>query len=111
MRGAPRLPVVLYSPLKPVVNIVFINMCDMVSRDALLMSPNLESTVHTFMPVGISLLELSESVAWRDDLRDTFPSASIWLYVPFCAARLAGHANSASSASDDSVFKFMALIA
>ena len=60
MRGAPRLPVVLYSPLKPVVNIVFINMCDMVSRDALLMSPNLESTVHTFMPVGISLLELSE---------------------------------------------------
>ena len=61
IRGAPRLPVELYSPRMPVVKMLFINMCDKVSTHAGVMSPNFLSTFHTFIPIGIFLSECSES--------------------------------------------------
>ena len=65
IRGEPRLPVVLYSPLSPEVNIVFINICESVSTWAGLRSPKRVSTVQTLIPIGISLSLPSESVVLR----------------------------------------------
>ena len=62
MRGEPRLPSELYSPLSPEVNGVFMYMCCRVSTCASCRSPNRSSMVHTFSPLGISLSDPNESV-------------------------------------------------
>ena len=90
MRGVPTLPKVLYSPLRPVPKMVFMNMWGTVSSSAFLMSPKRSSTVHTFMPFGISLSVPSESALCFVDLRVTFPSSSIWLNESNCAHAING---------------------
>ena len=60
--GEPRLPVVLYSPFMPVVKTEFMNPCGTVSSKAVVRSPKRLSTVHTFIPIGITLSEPRESV-------------------------------------------------
>ena len=58
-RGEPTLPKVLYSPLNPVVKMVFIYIYDKVSSTAGVLSPKCSSIVHALMPRGISLFLLS----------------------------------------------------
>ena len=75
--GAPKFPVVLYSPRKPVVKTVFINMCESVSGIAGFRSPKRLSIVHTLIPSGISFSFFNVSfllVLLREVM---LPSASI----------------------------------
>ena len=91
MRGAPKLPNVLYSPFTPVVKIEFINIWDRVSKDASWRSPKRESTVQTLMPLGISFFALPSFWSlFRCPRVVTLPSGVIWLYVSTCANMVIG---------------------
>ena len=98
-RGEPMLPKVLYSPRRPSVKVVFIYMCCNVSTSASVLSPNLSSTVHTLIPLGISWLEPSESVfTFLSEAGRNCPSSLIEL-KSFCAATgmVAAHINRVAS--------------
>ena len=69
IRGAPKFPVVLYSPRRPVVKIEFIYICCIVSGTAAVRSPKRSSIVQTFNPFGISLFP-DESVSLFELLFD-----------------------------------------